>query len=215
MERRYCSCRRVRFPQASLKLSHSRDVWRPPDPRSSRPGTCYVVTTECPPMGPPRQERGRWRLATRREPPRCGVEAPPLRPARRRPRRADGAGQPLRLAAGSGDHSPGGRRPMLRAAPGLEVRDSATGHMTSPVILTEGVARLRHDIEQHLPDGAAQAEHDASTFFATDLPALSAWRFSGQDARRITQPVLYLGGTASGPWRFTSSSLAGCRRRRL
>jgi hypothetical protein len=140
---------------------------------------------------------------------------PPLRPARRRPRRADGAGQPHRLAAGSGDHSPGGRRPMLRAAPGLEVRDSATGHMTSPVILTEGVARLRHDIEQHLPDGAAQAEHDASTFFATDLPALSAWRFSGQDARRITQPVLYLGGTASGPWRFTSSSLAGCRRRRL
>jgi hypothetical protein len=46
--------------------------------------------------------------------------------------------------------------------------------MTSPVILTEGVARLRHDIEQHLPDGAAQAEHDANTFFATDLPALSA-----------------------------------------
>jgi pimeloyl-ACP methyl ester carboxylesterase len=58
----------------------------------------------------------------------------------------------------------------------------------------------RHDIEQHLPDGAAQVERDAGTFFATDLPALSAWRFSGEDARRITQPVLYLGGTASGPW---------------
>ncbi len=58
----------------------------------------------------------------------------------------------------------------------------------------------RHDIEQHLPGGAVQAEHEAGTFFATDLPALSAWRFSAQDARHITQPVLYLGGTASGPW---------------
>jgi hypothetical protein len=38
------------------------------------------------------------------------------------------------------------------------------------------------------------------TPFATDLPALLDWRFSGEDGRRITQPVLYLGGTASGPW---------------
>ncbi|HKA69085.1 MAG TPA: alpha/beta hydrolase [Actinomycetes bacterium] len=58
----------------------------------------------------------------------------------------------------------------------------------------------RPDIERHFPDGAAQVEHDADTFFATDLPALLDWRFSSQDARRITQPVLYLGGTASGPW---------------
>ena len=27
-----------------------------------------------------------------------------------------------------------------------------------------------------------------------------AWRFGAEDARRISQPVLYLGGTASGPW---------------
>jgi pimeloyl-ACP methyl ester carboxylesterase len=58
----------------------------------------------------------------------------------------------------------------------------------------------RRDIERHLPDAVAQAEHDAGTFFATDLPALLAWRFGAGDARRITQPVLYLGGTASGPW---------------
>jgi pimeloyl-ACP methyl ester carboxylesterase len=58
----------------------------------------------------------------------------------------------------------------------------------------------RRDIEQHIPDAAAQVEHDADTFFATDLPALLNWRFSSDDARRITQPALYLGGTASGPW---------------
>jgi pimeloyl-ACP methyl ester carboxylesterase len=58
----------------------------------------------------------------------------------------------------------------------------------------------RRQIEQHLPGGAAQVERDAGTFFATDLPALLAWRFGAADAQRITQPVLYLGGTASGPW---------------
>ena len=27
-----------------------------------------------------------------------------------------------------------------------------------------------------------------------------AWRFGAADAARITQPVLYVGGTESGPW---------------
>jgi pimeloyl-ACP methyl ester carboxylesterase len=58
----------------------------------------------------------------------------------------------------------------------------------------------RREIERHLPGGVAQAEHDVGTFFATDLPALLAWRFGASDAGHITQPVLYLGGTASGPW---------------
>lgn len=58
----------------------------------------------------------------------------------------------------------------------------------------------RRDIERHLPDGAAQVERDADTFFATDLPALPAWRFGPEDARRISQPTLYLGGSDSGPW---------------
>jgi len=58
----------------------------------------------------------------------------------------------------------------------------------------------RRDIAQHLPAGTAHVERDAETFFATDLPALLSWRFSGEDARRIRQPALYVGGTASGPW---------------
>jgi pimeloyl-ACP methyl ester carboxylesterase len=58
----------------------------------------------------------------------------------------------------------------------------------------------RADIASHLPDGVAQVERDADTFFVTDLPALLGWRFGGEDARRIGRPVLYLGGTDSGPW---------------
>ena len=58
----------------------------------------------------------------------------------------------------------------------------------------------RHDIEQHLPGAVAQVERDAATFFVADSPALVAWRFGAADAARITQPVLYVGGTESGPW---------------
>jgi pimeloyl-ACP methyl ester carboxylesterase len=58
----------------------------------------------------------------------------------------------------------------------------------------------RRDIERHLPAGVAQLQHDAETFFAIDIPALMAWRFGPDDAQRITQPVLYVGGTDSGPW---------------
>lgn len=58
----------------------------------------------------------------------------------------------------------------------------------------------RRDIERHVPGGPAQVERDAETFFATDIPALIAWRFTAEDARRISQPVLCVGGTESGPW---------------
>ena len=60
--------------------------------------------------------------------------------------------------------------------------------------------RWRHDLEQHLPGALAQVERDAATFFLADSPALVDWRFGAADAARITQPVLYVGGTESGPW---------------
>ena len=56
------------------------------------------------------------------------------------------------------------------------------------------------DIERHVPGGTAQVERDADTFFTTDIPALLAWRFRAEDAQRISAPVLYIGGTESGPW---------------
>jgi pimeloyl-ACP methyl ester carboxylesterase len=58
----------------------------------------------------------------------------------------------------------------------------------------------RTDMEQRVPGSAEQTRRDARTFFDADLPALLAWRFSAQDADRITCPVLHVGGTDSGPW---------------
>lgn len=58
----------------------------------------------------------------------------------------------------------------------------------------------RTDIEQAVPGTGTQMQRDAATFFDTDLPALLAWRFGTADARRITCPVLHVGGTDSGPW---------------
>ena len=58
----------------------------------------------------------------------------------------------------------------------------------------------RTDLEAVLPGATAQVERDADTFFTTDIPSLLAWRFAADDAARITQPVLYVGGSESGPW---------------
>lgn len=57
----------------------------------------------------------------------------------------------------------------------------------------------RANLEQRVPGGGEQAEKDAMTVFESDLPALRDWRFEAGDARSITQPMLYLGGTESGP----------------
>ena len=54
--------------------------------------------------------------------------------------------------------------------------------------------------EDRLPGSVAQMRRDAGTFFDADLPALLAWRFGPQDASGIDCPVLYVGGTDSGPW---------------
>lgn len=54
--------------------------------------------------------------------------------------------------------------------------------------------------ERQLPGSAAQMERDVATFLDTDLPALLRWRFGPDDVRRVVCPVLYIGGTDSGPW---------------
>ena len=56
----------------------------------------------------------------------------------------------------------------------------------------------RAAIERAVPGAADQMERDIGTFFDTDLPALLAWRFGAEDARRITQPVVHIGGSESG-----------------
>ncbi len=54
--------------------------------------------------------------------------------------------------------------------------------------------------EEQLPGAAAQMRRDAGTFFDVDLPALLAWEFTSVEVARIGCPVLYVGGTDSGPW---------------
>jgi len=59
--------------------------------------------------------------------------------------------------------------------------------------------------EDHRVDGSATAldrflVRVIGPAWRRDIEQLLAWRFGAEDARRISQPVLYLGGTASGPW---------------
>lgn len=49
-----------------------------------------------------------------------------------------------------------------------------------------------------VPGGPEQAERDASTFFEVDFPAFREWSLE-RDASRIQQPVLFVGGSQSGP----------------
>jgi pimeloyl-ACP methyl ester carboxylesterase len=58
----------------------------------------------------------------------------------------------------------------------------------------------RTTIERLLPESSGQIEHDAATFFDCDMPALLSWTFGPDDARRITCPVMHIGGGNSGPW---------------
>ena len=58
----------------------------------------------------------------------------------------------------------------------------------------------RTDMERAVPGSVAQMDSDAATFFDADLPALLEWQFTSADAARIDAPVLYVGGTDSGPW---------------
>lgn len=61
-------------------------------------------------------------------------------------------------------------------------------------------ADWRPQIERLVAGAVAQIEQDADTFFSTDIPALLDWEFGPVDASPVNQPVLYVGGTNSGPW---------------
>lgn len=53
-------------------------------------------------------------------------------------------------------------------------------------------------LEKAVPGGAEQAFRDAATFFEVELPALVAWSFDEDKARRITHPALFVLGSESG-----------------
>lgn len=54
--------------------------------------------------------------------------------------------------------------------------------------------------DERLPGSSAQMRRDATTFFDTDIPALLDWEHHAPDVSRIACPILYVGGTESGPW---------------
>lgn len=54
--------------------------------------------------------------------------------------------------------------------------------------------------ERDLPGSVAAMERDAVTFFEYDVPALLSWDFDAEDAATVRCPVLYVGGSDSGPW---------------
>lgn len=58
----------------------------------------------------------------------------------------------------------------------------------------------RHESERQLPGSVAAMERDAVTFFDSDIPALLSWSFGAADAATVRCPVLYVGGSDSGPW---------------
>ena len=60
--------------------------------------------------------------------------------------------------------------------------------------------RRESESERDLPGSVAAMERDAQTFFESDLPALLSWEFGSEDAATVTCPVLYIGGSRSGPW---------------
>lgn len=57
----------------------------------------------------------------------------------------------------------------------------------------------RTEASRTVPGGPEQADGDATTFFEVEIPALREWHFDGDKASRISQPVLYLSGSESGP----------------
>ena len=59
----------------------------------------------------------------------------------------------------------------------------------------------RSSLDELIPGGYEQARADADTFFAVELPSQGEWRFTREDAGRITQPVLaVLGGESVKDW---------------
>jgi pimeloyl-ACP methyl ester carboxylesterase len=78
----------------------------------------------------------------------------------------------------------------------------ASGDARGAVDLFMGIvggADWRADLARTLPGAAEQAEKDAATFFEVEVPALQAWSFDADKAKRISQPVLFLLGSESGP----------------
>jgi pimeloyl-ACP methyl ester carboxylesterase len=93
---------------------------------------------------------------------------------------------------------------LERIGPALEAyaqgqRERAMAAFLSVVTSLEW-DHCRQLVDQRVPGGVAQAMAGTDTFFGSYLPALGAWGFDEEKARRIVQPVLSVIGTETDPW---------------
>ena len=73
-------------------------------------------------------------------------------------------------------------------------------HAVDEFMSLVGGSNWRAMVGRPLPGAPQQMEKDAASFFESDWPAIRAWHFSAEEARKIKQPVLFIGGSDSGPF---------------
>jgi pimeloyl-ACP methyl ester carboxylesterase len=85
------------------------------------------------------------------------------------------------------------------AAPILDAHRAGDGAKALDLWMSAVSAAGWRSAVAKVPGAAAQAERDAAVFFDVEFPAFRDFVFDAERARRISQPVLYLLGGASGP----------------
>ena len=100
---------------------------------------------------------------------------------------------PLMTAEGTADffETAAPLREAYRSGDVRQAVDSFLGMVCGPDWRTE--------VAKTVPGGPEQAENDAATFFEVEFPALEKWVFDSERASRISQPVLFVVGSESGP----------------
>jgi len=92
---------------------------------------------------------------------------------------------------------------LEQAAPAFEAfgRGDHEGAFASFMSTVSGLdwATCRAVLEARMPGAVTQAIKDADTFFGIELPALTQWAFSPEQAAVIDQPVLSVLGTQTQP----------------
>jgi pimeloyl-ACP methyl ester carboxylesterase len=93
---------------------------------------------------------------------------------------------------------PSGPQFMEAAGPAIQLYQQGKKESACDAFLRVAVGQdYRGFLDELIPDAFAQIVDDADTVFAVELPSMGEWRFTREDARRITQPVLAVLGAES------------------
>jgi pimeloyl-ACP methyl ester carboxylesterase len=91
---------------------------------------------------------------------------------------------------------PGAANPGIAAAMQLHARADTAGAIDTFMRAVAG-PDYRGPLDARLPGAFAQGVADADTFFRQELPAVRAWIFTREDAKKLTMPVLAVLGERS------------------